>query len=507
MTSRSHLRQLTPWQWGGAIVGLSLLTGCFLQAFPKSTLPPSTHPSRPSQPDRSPEHPHLPNVTLTVDPQPRQRFEGFGTSLLNADRTYHQLTPNQRRSLQLILWRDLQFRHLRLWFDLPSYAPTPTQRNLTPFRRTYVDNGLIREAQEAGVVTLLLAPDSMPNWLRQPDPAGSVQTGMRLKPGMEVAYGEVLAEFIADLQQTTGITLQATGIQNEPNDHDRILPEQIVLVVKALRQALDRRGLQQVQIIAPENANVDQILLDTLGLLKRDRLAWDSLAGISAHTYTMGATETLADQLAGKPYWMTEAGENGPEEPGDKFRAIAMASRVLNDLNHGTTHWFHFIGWEVSDPRDNATRILRYDLRPFRLTPFQKFFQYQQLSRTFPAGTRFRRTRSSLDGAMQWSYGKKPRIFAAIGQAPDGSWRVGVSNFTHAQFRNSSDPHDQTGYPAQAYQVTLRIAELTQGKPLKFQRLRSLPQQSGRVEDPITLHQGVLQFSIAPTELITLRSH
>jgi O-glycosyl hydrolase len=480
-----------PWSGLGAIVGFGLLAACTLG----------------SVPDRSGARltPRLPEVTLTVDSQPRQRFEGFGTSLLNADRTYHQLTPNQRRSLHLALWQDLQFRHLRLWFDLPSYAPNPTKRDVTQFRRTYVDNGLIREAQQAGVKTLLLAPDSIPDWLREKSPEGSVQTGMRLKPGMEVTYAEVLANFIADLKQATGIQIQVTGLQNEPNDNDRILPGQIVQVVKALRKALDQRGLRSVEIIAPENANVDQILLDTIGLLKRDRSAWQSLAGISAHTYNMGATPELADQLEGKAYWMTESGENGAEEPGDKLRSIAMSSRVLNDLNHGTTHWFHFIGWEVSDPNDNATRIFRYDVRPFRLVTFQKFFQYQQLSQTFPVGTQFRRIRSSLDGPMSWTYGKKPRIFAAIGKAPDGSWRIGMSNFTHTRFRHSRDVHDQTGHPAQPYRVTLRIGELTPAKSLKFQLVRSIPNKPGQIE-AITLHQGELNLTIAPTELITLRS-
>ena len=32
----------------------------------------------------------------------------------------------------------------------------------------------------------------------------------------------------------------------------------------------------------------------------------------------------------------------------------------MNDLNYGVTHWLHFIGFENPDPKDDATRILKY---------------------------------------------------------------------------------------------------------------------------------------------------
>jgi hypothetical protein len=76
---------------------------------------------------------------------------------------------------------------------------------------------------------------------------------------------------------------------------------------------------------------------------------------------------------------MTEASDNGPEEAGNSYRAASLAARFLNDMNHRVTHWIHFLGFEVTDPRDNATRIMAYTPNPLRTTIFQKYFTYQQL--------------------------------------------------------------------------------------------------------------------------------
>src|SRR5206468_4250255 len=111
----------------------------------------------------------------------------------------------------------------------------------------------------------------------------------------------------------------------------------------------DRRGLRSVKIIAPEDASADGVLYDTLDALKADAAAWHALDGIASHSYNMAATEEAARRIAGgdKTYWMTEAGDNGPEAPGDAHRAASLASRFLSDMNHRVTHWVHFLGFDV----------------------------------------------------------------------------------------------------------------------------------------------------------------
>ncbi len=449
-------------------------------------------------------------VTITVKAGARQSFAGFGASLGNWGGEYQSLKAAEREKLNTLLWSDLRFRSLRLWF-----APQPGAHDLSAFRRSYVDSGIIADAKKHGVTDLLLAPDGLPEGMIARDAEGHPS----FKPGQEAEYARLIADFITRLKDETGVLLTVTGIQNEPNDNERFAPEQIVLVVKRLRGELDRRGLQSVRIIAPESANVDGVFYDTVDLMKADPTAWKALSGVASHSYTMAATEDAAKRVAntGKAYWMTEAGDNGPEVPGDPNRAVSLAGRFLNDMNHRVTHWVHFIGFEVADPNDNATRILAYQAKPFAVTTFLKWFYYRQLSRAFDVGAVFRQSDSSLDGGMTYTYGKKPHLIAAAGRNPDGSWAFGAANLTSPEFtdvmKNEKGEPSQTSYAARGYRVTVRIPELERVERLDFRVRRSGPARNGanalqedREDGVLTLKRGLGEVTVGPRELVTLHS-
>ena len=412
-----------------------------------------------------------------MSPGARQTFGGFGASALNFGHEYQTLTPNQRQTLSRTLWTDLNFKTLRLWFNTDQYAPTLGAHDLSQFRGQYVDSGLIADARAAGVTTLLLAPDHVPAYMvEKSDTEGSFGKKLALKPSQTDAYADLLADFLHRLKAETGLVPDVTGVQNEPNDEERFSPAEIVAVVKRLRADLDAQGMQHVKIIATENASADGTFYTQIDALKADPAAWNALAGIASHSYNMAATSEAARRVlgTGKQYWMTEASDNGPEAPGDAVRASSLASRFLNDMNHGVTHWVHFVGFEVPDPNDNATRILAYTPKPFAITTFQKYYYYRQLSRAFDVGAVFRASQSSLDGDMTWTYGKKPRVTVAAARNPDGSWAVGLSNFTAASppFTDADDPSDfakhNGGYAARTYPVTVRIPELARFPTLRF---------------------------------------
>ena len=290
-------------------------------------------------------------------------------------------------------------------------------------------------------------------------------------------------------------------------------------VVKRLRRELDARGLKSVQIIAPEHASADGVLYEQVDALKNDAEAWAALGGVSSHSYNMAATDDIARRIAApdgqnlKEYWMTEASDNGAEEPGDAFRAASLASRFLNDMNHRVTHWIHFLGFEAPDPKDNATRILSFTSAPLKTTVFQKYFYYQQLSNAFDIGALFRDSKSSLDGDMTWTYGKKPRVIAAGAQNPDGSWSAGISNYTADSFAGVQGWADEKwnrragGHtPGQTFQVTLNIEELKGRGAIPFVVHRSSGKLQNADSGTVLMQNGQLTVTIAPLELVTLRS-
>jgi len=452
-------------------------------------------------------------ITITVQPKAKQTLRGFGASCLNFSGDYQKLNPAQRQEVSRVLWHDTGFRILRLWFNTDQYAPTAADHNLTEFRRCYVDSNLIADARKNGVTTLLITPDHLPPYMAEKRPDGSAETGMALKYSEVDHYAALVAGFLWRLKQETGIVPNATGIHNEPNDTFRFTPSQIVQVVKRLRVDLDARGLKQIGIIATENGSVNNVLYAQIDALKADPQAWTSLRGIASHSYNMGATDDVARRVrgTGKEYWMTEASDNGPEAPGDALRASSLASRFLGDVDHGVTHWIHFIGAEVLDANDNATRMLAYTVNPFQITLFQKYFYYQQLARAFDVGAVFRQSESSLDADMAWTYGKKPHLTAAAARNPDGSWSIGLSNYTSSTFSDADDDNNVTlhnsGYAARTFDVTIHVPELVNAGTVHFVVHRSNSNINDMPVGIVVMHSGVMTIAdVHPLDLITLRS-
>ncbi len=453
-------------------------------------------------------------ITITVPAGERQTFGGFGASLGNWGGQYQQLAPGERTKLSEWLWRDLKFNTLRLWLNMDEYAPTPGARDSSTFRRCYVDSGIIADARRMGVTTLLLAPEGLPAYMKEQQPDG----GRGIKAAELESYVQALADFIQQIEKEAGVAIDVTGLQNEPNVSDRFAPAQIVAAAKMLRSDLDRRGLPSVKIIASEHANCDDSYYRQVDLLLQDEAAWRAIAGVSSHSYNMAATDEAAKRIAGsrgenlKEHWMTEASDNGPEELGDTRRAASLAARFLNDMNHRVTHWIHFLGFEADDAKDNATRIIAYTTQPFRPKLFQKYYTYQQLARAFDPGAVFRDSSSSLEGDMTWTFGKKPRITAAAARNPDGSWSIGLTNYTAASFHgvqgwSDDEWNDKQGghTPAQSFSVSIKVDELAAATDTTF-KVHRTPSQPGAKVESAQCHGGELTVKIAPLEVVTLRS-
>ena len=83
-----------------------------------------------------------------------------------------------------------------------------------------MDSGLIADAKKEGVTTLLLGPDGLPDAMKEKLPDGKTA----LKASEVDNYALLLADFIQRLRDETGVLLNATGVQNEPNDNERFSP-------------------------------------------------------------------------------------------------------------------------------------------------------------------------------------------------------------------------------------------------------------------------------------------
>lgn len=454
-------------------------------------------------------------VTITVHAQPRQTFKGLGASCYGG-RDYMRLSLERRAHLNDLVWRQARFNTMRIWLNLRRYAPAPGERH---FRRAFSNGAatLVRNAEAAGVKHLVVGPADMPAYLMVRLPTiGHDGNGQAIepypKPGQFKAHAAIIADFIRDLSEKDHLTIQATGIQNEPNDPKDCVftPADVVRSVKALRAALDARGLQKVQIIAPESVGCNAPAWAQAKALRTDPAAWNALGGLASHDYDGGPTEQWANLIAdtGKGYWMTEYCIGGPEDPGDCFRGAAEASAFLSDMNHRVNYWIHFIGYLSNDPHDNGTRLIAYSLGHTAgdawLKIFEPYYYLKRLSETFDVGAVFRQSMRASDKEMTWTHRHKPPLVVAAARNPDGSWGIALCDYT----ANDFPAHFwYPGQHAQSFTVTVKVEELARRGNIRFATYRIGPRfKHARREGMSTMHHGQLTVTVHPLELVTLRS-
>jgi lysophospholipase L1-like esterase len=422
-------------------------------------------------------------ISITIPSGARQTLQGIGASQppRTTPPTYYERVDVPRRNQMMdMVYGDLGMKVLRLWVHL---SPTITVDGMKhEFYLSYVDSGLIADAAKRGTTTLLLAP----------------ATGTKLTEPVS-DYVTKIATFIKAVRDEKNIHINVTGLANEPN----FTQTEVVDGVRLLREELDKRGLTDVGIVAPETANTDKWVYGYIDALKADPRAWAGLKGVATHSYNMAATNEVVKRIqgSGKEYWMTEAGDNGVEEPGDTKRAASMAARFLSDMNHLVTHWIWFIGIGHMDPdNDGATKLVRPS-SDGGLKVHSSYWYLKQLRGAFQDGAVFRTATSTRNGDMVWTYGDKPALVSSAAKNPDGSWSVGVVNLTGLNSTNIAK-----FAPAETIEATLQVDELAGSGNVPFQLFRSQANGAAKPEGNLTLIDGKATVMLAPQELVTLRS-
>src|SRR2546423_1142595 len=107
-------------------------------------------------------------ISLTVQSGARQTFSGLGTSLGNWGGNYQKLSSENRAKLSQLMWRDTNFKILKLWFNMDDYSPKIGERSLAHMREQYVNSGIIKDARANGMTTLLCAVDHYPPYMVVP---------------------------------------------------------------------------------------------------------------------------------------------------------------------------------------------------------------------------------------------------------------------------------------------------------------------------------------------------
>jgi hypothetical protein len=421
---------------------------------------------------------------INVQSEPRQTFQGFGASQVSKEFGHFSPEPHRSEMADLV-YRDLKANILRLWVQSgPEHSVSAMKE---AFYADYVDNGVIALIAERGPIKLLLAPARGPDTPKDSLPA----------------YAEKLATFIAEMKAEKNIDIAVTGIANEP---DWWTGPQLAETIKALRAELDVRNLKNVEIIAPEGASANEILDAQLDAIRADTKAWEALSGIASHSYNMAARDSAAERAHGKAYWMTEACDDGNEHGEDENRAATISARFLNDMNHLVTHWIYFKGFsyspDVTTDDYTASRLSQFDGKTGEIVTNFKYYYLKALRDTFDLGATFRRCESEAEADMVYTYGQKPKVCAAAGVNPDGTWGIGIVNLTGVV----PDTNITEWHPAEEITVTMEIPELKDSTPQSFRLHRVRAGRAHGEGELVQVKRGSLSVKVAPRELVCLRS-
>lgn len=427
----------------------------------------------------------LSSMTVTAAAGARQTLIGMGATE-GVPRNYSRLPRDSRRDMAGMIWGNdgLGFRVCKLWADR-RWAANGAQM-LSRYKRLYDDINSV----QTKVIWLYGA------------------TGHPAADGLE-AYAAHHAQMVADCK-AGGMAFQYVGTCNEPNGSNPYLywPTNAAALVRDFRTELDKRGLQDVNIISPECPGVDSTGMSYIQNIKADPAALADLAAFGVHSANMCFTPAYYDlcHVPGKESWQTEGDANGPQGTNDAGLAANFAAKACNDFNFGCGVWLHFQGYLEYDPRDNATRIMGYDPNTGEHQPFLVYYYYKQLRRGFRDGCVFRSstssdTRQDRYRTMCFTYGDKPAIIGAAGRNRDGSWGLNVVNLTgepssrHAKFQ-----------PAATYQLTYHVAELADAGTVRFGLYRSSSMLRDAGQGTVLMRGGEVTFTLAPLELVTLVS-
>jgi len=348
---------------------------------------------------------------------------------------------------------------------------------------------------------------------------GRVQDALRVQPDLIVllapcgrngspttdvyGYASHYAEMIR-VARSKGMPVNVTGIMNEPDDQNRLRADKVAPMVKAFREELDKRGLQDVTLIATENANVDVGHYEDMENIKNDPAALDALDGWAYHAYNCSITYIMRELMegTGKTVWNTEScvDQWTTAEAGANSAQIAVnaTAKILADLNMGTNYWIYFFSYNGGDSgvmvlSSNGGETLQY-------------IYMRQIADAFDVGAELRyclADKALPRIEMTWEFGQKPAITAAVAQNPDDSWAIGVCNGTGVANKIGNIA---SFYPAAAYDVTLHVEELEGQGDIDFRLVRSNKSVRRGDEGTVVMSDGTLEVSLNAQDLVTLRS-
>lgn len=434
--------------------------------------------------------------TLRLDGHARQTLFDYGVGNGGANgpgQNFGALTDEQKQIVSAELFKNSNRHTLRVWC-FPADGDVFRQDgtvDLSEFKKSYVDCGVIQYARANGMTTLLLCPGVPPVWMDTKETYADAANQPILKPGMPEKYGDQIAEFAYQVKQQFGITIDNCAIANECCQVD---VDQWPAVVKALRAGLDKRGLTATKISADDWPNNDGWMTARIQAIKNDPEAWKDLDVVSAHSYAMCETDAIYQTYVkgqNKQYWCTETECSGPTQAA---YGADLCNHLLSDIENGCSDWVYHESVLGDNPGNGSLLISIYPYdktKPSWIEIPPRELYFKQVGLAIEPGASIREVRFNNGLLMCWA-GAPTNLMAAGGLNADGTYAMAIVN---------------TGSKGDA-PVTVQIAidGLARVPEATLKAVRSTSAGCLVSEAPVILHHGVATVTVGQYDLLTLRA-
>lgn len=286
-------------------------------------------------------------------------FEGWGTSLCWFANTVGRWPEPQRNEVADALFspaglgltfvrynigggENPEHRHMPWFRQMEGFAPAAGRWNwdADPGQRW-----MLAAALQRGVTHAEAFSNAPPYWmtLSQCASGGADPKHDNLAPGHEEVFVAYLATVVQHFQTAWGVRFDTLDPFNEPaTDYWRVNGNQEgchfdratqARLIRLLRAALDRRGLQQVRISAADETSYEH----TIETWKSYDAATRACVGqINTHAYQTGRRTELRALAAesDRPLVMSEVdgGGGSPHDHGAIGPALVLAQQIVDDL-------------------------------------------------------------------------------------------------------------------------------------------------------------------------------
>lgn len=333
-----------------------------------------------------------------------QKVDGFG---VNINARYWK-NGNLIPVMQLLL-EDLRATLYRvdIWGKSNWVDPEGELGRQDAFKPTHLESiyggevfkrgwAMMRWLNERGIRPYLTASGDVPPWMLAPD--GKTLADFD-------AFTEMMVSMLWWARNHEKLDFNLFGPLNETDigspEGPGLGPDEFTQVCELLVDKMNARGLNDIQLVVPEQAHFNPRYLEAL---TRSRKLLKRIAAFGLHDYSDIPSESYREvtrvieesPFAGTSLWMTEYGDL--EQTGDRewYVAWVMTSRLFDQLEagfNGSLVWDAFDNYHDHDEAWTIYGLLRTGLRTF--TPKKRYYACRQAFRFILPG--FERLASSCE--------------------------------------------------------------------------------------------------------------